>query len=251
MYKVMIIDDERAIRNLLRITLEKENLNLRIVGEAASGIEAINTIDTYRPDIVFVDIRMPFMDGIEFSKLAIKRYPNLKIIILTAFNDFEYAKECVGIGICEYLLKPISREEIRKTLNRIIAQLDKQFPQKEEEEEIAEDKNSMDQVKEYISDNFKNPEINLTSIAQYFGFNSSYLSRTFKQRAGIGLNDYLTKCRMEYAIPYAKKGALMYLTAKEVGIPDPNYFGKCFKKYTGKAYSEYTENELEGKNMWK
>lgn len=59
MYKVMIIDDEKAIRSLLRITLEKENLNLNIVGEAASGIEAINTIDNYKPDIAFVDIRMP------------------------------------------------------------------------------------------------------------------------------------------------------------------------------------------------
>ncbi len=241
MYKVMIIDDEKAIRNLLRITLEKESPDLHIVGEAASGIEAINTIDTYRPDIVFVDIRMPFMDGIEFSKLAIRRYPNLKIIILTAFDDFEYAKECIGIGVCEYLLKPISREEIRKALNKVTAQLDKLFPPKEEEEERTENKNSMDQVREYIYDNFKNPEINLTSIAQYFGFNSSYLSRIFKQKSGIGLNDYLTKCRMECAISYAKKGELMYLTAKEVGIPDPNYFGKCFKKYTGKAYSEYAE----------
>ena len=72
MYKVMIIDDEKAIRSLLRITLEKENLNLNIVGEAASGIEAINTIDNYKPDIAFVDIRMPFMDGIEFSNGAFK-----------------------------------------------------------------------------------------------------------------------------------------------------------------------------------
>lgn len=242
MCKVMIIDDERAIRNLLKITLEKEELGLDIVGEAASGIEAINTIDNYKPDIAFVDIRMPFMDGIEFSKLAIKRYPKLKIIILTAFNDFEYARECIGIGVCEYLLKPISREEIRETLTKLIAGIKTEKPEEAWEEEIESSGNSIAKIKEYIGNNYQDPEINLTSIAQQYGFNASYLSRMFKNKTGVGLNDFLTQCRMEKAINYAKKGKLMYVTAKEVGIPDPNYFSKCFKKYTGKIYSEYTKN---------
>lgn len=244
MCKVMIIDDEKAIRNLLKITLEKEELGLDIVGEAASGIEAINTIDNYKPDIVFVDIRMPFMDGIEFSKLAIERYPKLKIIILTAFNDFEYARECIGIGVCEYLLKPISREEIRDTLNKLITELKKEQSEDKKEEDYQDNKHSIDLIKEYITSNYKDARINLTSIAQRYNFNASYLSRMFKHKTGIGLNDYLCQCRMEKAISYAKKGNLMYITAKEVGIPDPNYFGKCFKKYTGNAYSEYMKSDL-------
>ena len=240
MYKVMIIDDEKAIRSLLRITLEKENLNLNIVGEAASGIEAINTIDNYKPDIAFVDIRMPFMDGIEFSKLAIKRYPKLKIIILTAFNDFEYARECIGIGVCEYLLKPISRTEIRSILVKLTKEIDEERVD-EEWEEAEGGSNSILRIKEYIENNYQDPEINLTSIAQKHGFNASYLSRMFKNKTGKGLNDFLTQCRMEKAMICAKKGKLMYITAKEVGIPDPNYFSKCFKKFTGKIYSEYTK----------
>ena len=116
MYKVMIIDDEKSLRNLLKLAVDWNSLGLEIAGEAASGIEAINIIDDIRPDIVFADIRMPFMDGIEFSKLAIKRYPDLKIIILTAFDDFEYARKCIGIGVCEYLMKPIVRSDIIKRL---------------------------------------------------------------------------------------------------------------------------------------
>ncbi|MGB8453378.1 MAG: response regulator [Anaerocolumna sp.] len=243
MCKVMIIDDEKAIRSLLRITLEKESFGLEIVGEAASGIEAINTIDNYKPDIAFVDIRMPFMDGIEFSKLAIKRYPKLKIIILTAFNDFEYARKCVGIGVFEYLLKPVSKDEIRETLSKVIAKIKAEQPD-EEEEVIQEDSNqTMIQIKEYINNHYEDAEINLTSIAQQFGFNPSYLSRIFKLKTGIGVIEYLTQCRMEKAITCARKGVLMYVTAKEVGIPDPNYFGKCFKKYTGMVYSEYTNKK--------
>ena len=94
MYKVMIIDDESAIRKLLRLRIDWSEFNMEIAGEAESGIEAINSIDEIKPDICFVDIRMPFMDGIEFAKLAIKRYPKLKIVILTAYDDFSYFSIC-------------------------------------------------------------------------------------------------------------------------------------------------------------
>ena len=104
MYRVMIIDDEKALRSLLKASVNWKEMGLEIAGEAASGIEAINTIDKFHPDIIFVDIRMPFMDGIEFSKIALKRYPGVKIIILTAFDEFEYAKQCIGLGITDYLL---------------------------------------------------------------------------------------------------------------------------------------------------
>lgn len=109
MYRVMIIDDEQKIKNLLKLTIKWEMLGFEVVGEASSGIEAINTIDELNPDVLFVDIRMPFMDGIEFAKLAIERYPYLKIVMLTAFNDFDYARECIGIGVTNYLLKPINK----------------------------------------------------------------------------------------------------------------------------------------------
>jgi YesN/AraC family two-component response regulator len=177
----MIIDDERPIRNLLKLNIAWKELELELVGEAASGIEAINMIDDVRPNIVFVDIRMPFMNGIEFSKLAAKRYPKLKIIVLTAFNEFKNALECIGIGVSEYLLKPIVQE---------------------------------------------------------FGFNSCNLNHRFKADLGINLIDYITKCRMEKAIECLKLKKRMYITASEVGIPDPNYFGMCFKKYTGVSYTD-------------
>ena len=73
MYRVMIIDDEKALRNLLKAAVDWQEMGLEVVGEAASGIEAINIIDKLHPDIIFVDIRMPFMDGIEFSKIALNR----------------------------------------------------------------------------------------------------------------------------------------------------------------------------------
>jgi two-component system response regulator YesN len=244
MYKVMIIDDERSFRNLLRNIIQKENLGVEVAGEAAGSIEAINTIDVIKPDIAFVDIRMPFMDGIEFSKIAINRYPDLKIIVLSAFSDFEYARKCIGIGVCEYLLKPVSSEDIRKTLLKVIKEIDSK--KSSEEKTLMEDdcqivhkNDTVSKIKKYIEENYVQPDLNVASIAQTFGFNASYLSRLFKTETDINLIDYINECRMKKAIEYAKKGTLMYITAKNVGIPDPNYFGKCFKKYTNKNYSEF------------
>ncbi|HOA96235.1 response regulator [Acetivibrio saccincola] len=247
MYKVMIVDDERPSRNILKNILkniiEKENLGVEVAGEASGSIEAINTIDVIKPDIVFVDIRMPFMDGIEFSKIAIKRYPDLKIIIISAFSDFEYARECIRIGVCEYLLKPINSKEIRKTLLKVIENLNSKKQKNEsshiEEYQLVHKNDTVSKIKKYIEENYVQPDLNVASIAETFGFNASYLSRLFKAETDINLIDYINECRMKKAIEYAKKGTLMYITAKSVGIPDPNYFGKCFKKYTNKNYSEF------------
>ncbi|TYQ14831.1 UNVERIFIED_CONTAM: Response regulator containing CheY-like receiver domain and AraC-type DNA-binding domain [Acetivibrio alkalicellulosi] len=253
MYKVMIIDDEKSLRNLLKNIIEREKLDLVVVGEAEGSIEAINTIDDIRPDIAFVDIKMPFMDGIELSKIIINRYPDMQIVILTAFNDFEYARKCVGIGVCEYLLKPIVRADIRNTLIKIIEDLNakKTYTKeiiKESYEEICKS-DTIDNIKLYIEGNYLKPDLNVAAIAQEFGFNASYLSRLFKAETEIKLIDYITECRMKKAIDFAKKGTLMYVTAKNVGIPDPNYFGKCFKKYTNKSYSEYKKIICKSNNI--
>lgn len=238
MYKVMIIDDEKSVRTLLKNTVDWNKYGLEVCGEASSGIEAINTIDDLRPDIVFVDIKMPFMDGIEFSQLAIEQYPRLKIIVLTAMNEFEYARKCVGIGVREYLTKPIVRTDVNETLQRIVNELDERGPEEPVIHEKPASVGSMSKICDYIRMNYSNSEINLTYAANKFGFNASYLSRRFKEETGMTFIDYLTRCRMEKAIEYAGMQEQMYITAKKVGIPDPNYFSKCFKKYTGKSYTE-------------
>lgn len=244
MYRVMIIDDERAARKLMRASVNWESLNMEVVGEAASGIEAINVIDEMRPDIAFVDISMPFMDGIEFTELATKRYPHLIIIIMTAIDQFEYARKCVSLPVFEYMLKPLVRPEVVAVLEKARKRLEETAGSTEGHMEetgqagIQED-NIIDQIKNYIETNYADSGINLTFVAQLFGFNTSYLSRKFKQDTGKNFVEYLTECRMKRAMKLAERNVKMFHTSAEVGIPDPNYFGRCFKKYTGMSYSEY------------
>lgn len=242
MYRVMLIDDEEKMRKLMRLTVEWEMLGYKIAGEASSGIEAINVIDEINPDVLFVDIRMPFMDGIEFAKVAIERYPHLKIFILTAYNDFEYARRCIGIGVTQYLLKPINKSEINDSLSRLKEVLDIESKEQPDIRPVSVTHDStVEKVKVYLLEHFSDPELNLTQVAQVFGFNASYLSRMFKEETGHAFTDYLNGCRMEHAISLAKENQYMYQVANQVGIPDPNYFGKCFKRYTGLTFSQYVK----------
>lgn len=241
MYRVMIIDDEIAVRKRLQETIAWEALGLEVVGVAASGIEAINVIDDVNPDIVFVDICMPFMNGIEFTRVATARYPDLMVIVLTGFDDFEYARQCVSLPVVEYMLKPIVRKDVEKILKKVVDKIDKKKAESEivEVEEEVINSYEVQQIAKYLRENYKDSAINLASVAQQFGFNACYLSRKFKREMGMSFLEYLMKCRMERAIELKKSSYKMFETANEVGIPDPNYFGRCFKKYTGISYSEY------------
>ncbi|MCR5178744.1 MAG: response regulator [Lachnospiraceae bacterium] len=244
--RVMIIDDEESARKLLRVSINWESLGMEVIGEAASGIEAINVIDDLKPDIAFVDISMPFMDGIEFTQTATDRYPKLIIIIMTAIDQFEYARKCVSLPVFEYMLKPMVRAEITRVLERVRNKLADE-PDYWEEQRIegdsepeGEEVSGTEAIKKYLEENFTDSKLNLAFAAQHFGFSPSYLSRKFKQDTGVNFVEYLTDLRMKKAMQLAESGKKMFVTASEVGIPDPNYFGRCFKKHTGMSYSEYT-----------
>ena len=247
MYRVMLIDDEESARKLMRASIDWENLDMEISGEAASGIEAINVIDDIKPDIAFVDISMPFMNGIEFTEIATKRYPDLIIIIMTAIDQFEYARKCVSLPVFEYMLKPMVRSEIIDTLKRVKERLDERHKPDEanDSENFTETEvSNIEQIKKYIETNFTDSKINLTSVAQNFGFSASYLSRKFKQETGKNFVEYLTECRMNAAMKLAQSNMKMFNASNEVGIPDPNYFGRCFKKYVGMSYSDYVASKI-------
>jgi len=246
MYRVMLIDDEDSARKLMRASINWESLNMEVVGEAASGIEAINVIDDMKPDIAFVDISMPFMNGIEFTEVATKRYPDLVIIIMTAFDEFEYARKCVSLPVFEYMLKPIIRSEVQEVLKKVKKKLDERTDKEDNQDTEPSgemEASSIDQIKKYIEANYTDSKLNLTSVAQTFGFSASYLSRKFKQETGKNFVEFLTECRMNAAMKLAQTNMKMFNASNEVGIPDPNYFGRCFKKYTGMSYSEYVASK--------
>ena len=121
MFKVMIADDEKVAIDSLKFIIEKSFANAEIISTARSGREAIEKVEENVPDILFMDIRMPGINGIEAIREIRKRHKQIVIIVLTAFDQFEFAKEAVNLGVMEYLLKPVNRTKVVEVVNKALA----------------------------------------------------------------------------------------------------------------------------------
>ena len=123
MLKVFLCEDEIVMREGIKKNIDWESEDLKFVGEAGDGELAFPLIKETAPDILITDIRMPFMDGLELSRLVKKEFPQIKIIILSGFDEFEYAKEAIEIGITEYLVKPITAAQLLTEVKKVADQI--------------------------------------------------------------------------------------------------------------------------------
>ena len=126
MYKVFVVDDEIVIREGLRNNIDWEGNGFFLVGEAPDGEIALPMIRDEKPDILITDIRMPFMDGISLCREVRRVMPWIQIVILSGFDSFEYAKQAISLGVQEYLLKPISSDELKDVLSRLVKSIEKE-----------------------------------------------------------------------------------------------------------------------------
>jgi two-component system, response regulator YesN len=117
--KVLIVDDEYLSRNLLKNCIDWNSLNMDIAGEAEDADEALSLVDKLNPEVIFTDIQMPIIDGIQLSEMILKQKPGIKIVALTGFNDFDYAQRSIKAGISDYILKPINQAEVLRTALKV------------------------------------------------------------------------------------------------------------------------------------
>ena len=130
MYKVFLAEDEIVVREGIRNNIPWDKISYTLTGEAPDGEIALSMLQDIKPDILITDIRMPFMDGLALSRIVKKTFPWIKIIILSGHDEFEYAREAISIGVDEYLLKPVSAQEMLKTMDKLAKKID------EEKEEL-------------------------------------------------------------------------------------------------------------------
>lgn len=127
MLKVFLVEDESVIRDGLRDNIPWEQYGYRFAGEAADGEMALPLIRKTRPDVLITDIKMPFMDGLSLSRIVSKELPEMKIIIISGYDDFEYARQAIEVGVDQFLLKPITRLALKKTLLEIRDKIEKEM----------------------------------------------------------------------------------------------------------------------------
>ena len=131
MLKIFLAEDEVVVRETIKRMIPWEELGFELVGEAADGEMALPLLIRQQPDLLITDIKMPFMDGLTLARLAKKKIPGLKVVILSGYDDFNYAKQAIGIGVEDYLLKPITKNALIERLSEIRSRYEHEKTQKE------------------------------------------------------------------------------------------------------------------------
>lgn len=256
MIRTVIADDEKVIRNGLKKMLEASELQLIIEEPASNGIEALEKIKEFLPQIVLMDINMPGLKGLEVIEKAKEYIPDAKIIIISGHDDFPYVQRALQLGTFDYLLKPINKNELINVIKKAIdllpnkaecgkvtelstscAELDKQNVDKS----VVNNGNVVDKAIQYINENYKNSDLNLTSLSKRFFVSESYMTRIIKKKINKSFSTYITELRMEEAIKLlsSKDDIMVGLVAEAVGYSSHHYFCRVFKTYTGVTPIEF------------
>ena len=242
MYSIMIVEDEYLVRQGISSLVNFKKFNMQVIGEAENGIEAWEKIQAECPDIILTDINMPQMNGIKLAQLAREQYPQLHIIFLTGYDDFDYALSAVKLGADDYLLKPFSREDVEAMLIKVKEKLDKEKKQQQVHELV--EKAEFSDLEQAIHDRLADTELSLKSLSFQLGFNSSYLSVLIKKELGLPFQDYLIQERMKRAkLLLLTTDLKVYEIAEQVGFEDMNYFSQRFKQIVGVTPRQFKKGD--------
>lgn len=130
LYRIILVDDEEEVRKGIIRKIDWSRLGFEVVGDAENGAEALEKIEQLEPEVVMTDIRMPFMDGLTLTEKIRQKYPSMKVLIFSGFDDFEYAQQAIKLNVTEYILKPVNVEELSEILTRVKKNLDEEISQR-------------------------------------------------------------------------------------------------------------------------
>lgn len=260
MYKVAIIDDEPLIVEGLTKTMPWEKWNMQVIGSAYDGRQGLSLIRREHPDIIISDINMPQLDGLKMIAGLKSEFPNMQIVILTGYREFEYAREAISLGVTRFLLKPSKMNELEEAMDAVTEKLVKlgvlgeESPADESvqnagaEEEILynNEANSfiVKNALEYIRENYKE-KLRLSDVADQIYVSQWHLSKLLNKQTGQNFSEILNGIRMEKAKELLKDPSLRISDiAEEVGFLDMAHFSRVFKKMEGMSANEYRNKHL-------
>jgi len=245
MYKLIIVDDEIEIRKGISLYFPWDELGFEVAGQFENGRQALDFCCNSSIDVVLTDIKMPIMNGLELAKELSARKLNLKVVFLSGYREFDYAREALMYGVKSYIVKPSKFDEIYAEFLKIKSELDNlAIPKKDSfQTDLTQDKfNYYEQiiiiVKTYIDQHYSSAT--LDTAAGLAHLSPFYLSNLFKKKTGENFSEYLTKVRMKKAAELLKDISLKFYQISDlVGFSNPKNFTRCFKKYYGKTPKEY------------
>ena len=238
MINVYIADDEVWIILGLKKLLEKLNMDVYVVGTANNGLTAKEEIGMFKPDVVFTDIRMPGLTGLELLQAIPEVSPESRVVLISGYAEFAYAKEAVKHHAFDYLLKPIKEEELKRVMESLLEKRG-EIPEKEEEESSPTYDKMIDNVVSEIREHYTE-DISLTSLATKYNVSMGRLSEMIKERLQVNFSDYIASLRIQRAKELLRDDSISIQEIAEiVGYNDYFYFTKVFKKVEGISPSKY------------
>lgn len=247
---IVIVDDEPTTRQGLQRTLERWNNGEFTIHTAENGEDVLRIAEDKRIHILLTDIRMPEMDGLQLLKHIKEKGMSPVVIVISAYSEFDYAKEALRLGVVNYLLKPVGKKKLIEAVEEAVQVLEKQLRlgmiEKVVDEKIVDANTKIDSTKDtirksitFIDQHLKN-ELTLKDVASHVHLNPSYFSVLFKEQLKLTFSEYVTRRRVQRA------KELMITTnlsineiAEEVGYKTAKYFIKVFKENEGVTPSVY------------
>lgn len=245
MYRVVIADDEDIIRRGLTRQIEQMGLDARVVATAADGEETLRVVEEYDPEILLLDINMPFLDGLECLRRLRESGCECAVLILTGYDRFDYAQKAIPHEVSQYLLKPVEDEEFKTAMAEAIRKYDirrderdllrKALPPCREGNVVA-----------YLKKHFMDQEISVEGLEEQFNMSRTALLKAVKTATGMGCIEYITALRIEYAsrLLTGRRAYTVREIAEMAGYPDQHYFSRVFKNCRGLSPREYREKNL-------
>ena len=242
--RIVIVEDEKRAARGLRSLLERISGDNTIVGEAPDGISAFELIKKEQPDLVFTDIRMQFMDGLALIK-AVREYGlDTRFVIISAYEEFDYARAALKLNVTDYLVKPVTEDEVRQVMEHLKMQEKEQSQEKRLRDAYPLAHPVILKALDAIEKDYSS-RISQKELAEKLGVTAEYFSYLFAKDVQETFSRFLRRYRISKACEQLDAGEESAETiAYRVGFSDMKYFYKCFKDETGQSLSEYRRKNL-------
>lgn len=231
---IFLLDDEPIELAQLELLIHTHYPTWTI-HQAINGSEAIRLAERLVEkgeslQLAFIDIKLPGRNGLEVASILKEKMPKLDLIVVTAFQNFDYAKESIKMKVFDYVVKPVIEKEFLQVLSRYVA----------EHPEFLLKSDTVEKVITKIKDHFEEP-LRLSSIAEELHINANYLSRLFSEEVGMSFSEFLLQYRIEMAkqLIVKKKRWSIQRIAEECGFSSQHHLSSAFKKHTNQSPSEY------------
>ena len=245
--KILIAEDEQRAR----LGLEKLIQGIgghEIVGTASNGQMALEMILRLRPDVVFVDIKMPFLDGLSVIRAVRAHSLSTEFIVVSAYADFQFAQESISLDVLGYLLKPAAREEVDALLQKAAARLEakRYYPAREARslrEQYPDAHPLILRALDIIQSGYAG-KISQRELANELGLSPEYFSYLFNKNTGVNFSAFLRSYRIERAKALYRSGEVGRREVPyAVGFSDAKYFSKVFREVTGMTPAEFLQRD--------